>query len=68
MQVLFGTVDLDAHTWQVIVAVASSVFILVEIEKFFIRLFLPKAAAGNGMKWIKNILAAPISKEVTVFQ
>jgi hypothetical protein len=47
---LFGTVDLDAHTWQVIVAVASSVFILVEIEKFFIRLFLPKAAAGNGMK------------------
>jgi len=50
MQVLFGTVDIDAHAWQMIVAVASSVFILVEIEKFFIRLFLPKAAAGNSKK------------------
>ncbi len=48
MQVLFGTVDLDAHTWRMIAAVASSVFLLVEIEKFFIRLFLPKAAAGNS--------------------
>jgi len=42
MQILFGTVDLDAHTWQMITAVASSVLILVEIEKFFIRLFTPK--------------------------
>jgi magnesium-transporting ATPase (P-type) len=50
MQMLFGTVELDAHTWQMIVAVASSVFILVEIEKFFIRLFLPKAVARNSMK------------------
>jgi len=47
MQVLFGTVAIDAHTWRMIVAVASSVFILVEIEKFFIRLFLPKAAVIN---------------------
>ena len=45
MQVLFGTVDVDAHTWQMIVAVASSVFILVEVEKFFIHLSLPKATA-----------------------
>jgi len=50
MQVLFGTVDLNAHTWRMIVAVASSVFILVEIEKFFIRLFMPKAAVGNNKK------------------
>ena len=48
MQVLFGTVAIDVHTWQMIVAVASSVFILVEIEKFFIRLFMPKAAAGKS--------------------
>jgi len=50
MQALFGTVDIDAHTWQMIVAVALTVFILVEIEKFFIRLFLPKAVAGNSKK------------------
>ena len=46
MQMLFGTAELDTHTWQMIVAVASSVFILVEIEKFFIRLFMPKATVG----------------------
>jgi len=45
-----GTVDIDAHTWQMIVAVALSVFILVEIEKFFMRLFPPKAAIGNSKK------------------
>ena len=50
MQVLFGTVALDAHTWQMMVAVASSVFILVEIEKSFIRLYMPKAAVGNNKK------------------
>jgi len=50
MQVLFGTVDVDAHTWQMIVAVASSVFILVEIEKLFIRLFLIKAVSVNSKK------------------
>ena len=50
MQVLFGTVDVDAHTWQMIVAVASSVFILVEIEKLFIRLFMPKASVGYNKK------------------
>lgn len=50
MQMLFGTVDVDIHTWRMIVAVASSVFILVEIEKFFIRLFTPKVAAGNSKK------------------
>ena len=50
MQVLFGTVAIDAHTWQMIVAVASSVFILVEIEKSFIRFYMPKAAVGNNKK------------------
>ena len=47
MQVLFGTVAIDALTWQMIVVVASSVFILVEIEKFFIRLFMPKVDVGK---------------------
>lgn len=50
MQMLFGTAELDAHTCQMIVTGASSVFILVEIEKFFIRLFMPKAAVGNSKK------------------
>jgi magnesium-transporting ATPase (P-type) len=50
MQVLFGTVELDVPTWRMIVAVASSVFILVEIEKFFIRLFMPKASVGKSKK------------------
>lgn len=39
MQKLFGTVAIDLHTWAMIVAVSSSVFILVEVEKCFIRLF-----------------------------
>ena len=38
MQALFGTAAIDAHTWGIIVAVGSSVFFLVEIEKFMIRL------------------------------
>jgi len=50
MQMLFGTVGLDALTWRMIIAVASSVFILVELEKFFIRLFLPKTATGSSKK------------------
>jgi magnesium-transporting ATPase (P-type) len=47
MQALFGTVALDVHTWQMIVAVASSVFVLVEVEKFLIRLFTPKVDVGK---------------------
>ncbi len=53
MQELFGTVAIDGQTWQMIVAVASSVFILVEIEKFFIRLLLPKAVVGKGKANLK---------------
>ncbi len=37
MQALFGTVAIDAAIWLRIVVVASSVFFLVEIEKFLIR-------------------------------
>jgi magnesium-transporting ATPase (P-type) len=44
MQALFGTVDIESHTWTTIIAVGSSVFILVEIEKFFIRLFMPESS------------------------
>jgi len=50
MQLLFGTVDIDAHAWQMIVSIASTVFLLVEIEKFFMRLFRPEAAVGNNQK------------------
>ncbi|MFA6052809.1 MAG: HAD-IC family P-type ATPase [Methylobacter sp.] len=48
MQALFGTVDIEPHTWTTIIAVGSSVFILVEIEKFLIRLFMPESSAGNN--------------------
>lgn len=40
MQLLFGTVAIDLYTWAVIVAVASSVFVLVEMEKWIIRLII----------------------------
>ncbi|WP_031432430.1 cation-transporting P-type ATPase [Methylomarinum vadi] len=42
MQVLFGTVAIDLHTWKMIISVSASVFILVELEKSIIRLFRPK--------------------------
>lgn len=37
MQHLFGTVDIDGAHWAVILAVAFSVFILVEVEKAIVR-------------------------------
>ncbi len=43
MQFLFQTVALDAATWAEIVAIASTVFLLVEVEKFAFRRF-----AGNS--------------------
>lgn len=43
MQVLFGTAAIDRYTWLMIVTVGSSVLVLVEIEKFFMRLFMPKS-------------------------
>jgi magnesium-transporting ATPase (P-type) len=42
MQILFGTINIDHHTWLKIVAVASSVFVLVEVEKLIFWLFLQK--------------------------
>ncbi|MGR9044421.1 MAG: cation-transporting P-type ATPase [Gammaproteobacteria bacterium] len=38
MQLLFKTTALDVQTWNRIIAVSSSVFLLIEIEKFLIRL------------------------------
>jgi magnesium-transporting ATPase (P-type) len=38
MQTLFGTAPLDGATWLRIVAVSSSVFVLVELEKFIFNL------------------------------
>ena len=37
MQLLFGTTDIDLWTWGCIVLVASSVLLLVELEKLIIR-------------------------------
>lgn len=37
MQVLFGTIDIDINAWVRIVLVASSVFFLVELEKYIFR-------------------------------
>jgi calcium-translocating P-type ATPase len=37
MQILFNTIALDVNTWLRIVVVASSVLVLVEIEKFLLR-------------------------------
>ena len=42
MQELFGTERIDLHAWKKIIAVASSVFVLVEIEKLVIRSVIPK--------------------------
>ncbi|CAG7855917.1 H+-transporting ATPase [biofilm metagenome] len=41
-QALFGTEYLEPGVWKRMVAVASSVFILVELEKWIIRSLLPK--------------------------
>jgi len=37
MQQLFGTTGLDAATWGVMALVASSVFFVVETEKYLVR-------------------------------
>ena len=37
MQQLFGTSSLDAETWGIMLIVASSVFIVVEAEKYLMR-------------------------------
>ena len=42
MQILFGTVAIDAATWLRIVLVASSVLFLVELEKVFVRYFIKR--------------------------
>jgi len=47
MQVLFGTVAIDVHAWQMIVAVASTVFILVEIESFLSACLCPKRGRNS---------------------
>jgi len=37
MQALFGTIAVDAGVWLRIILVASSVFLLVELEKLIVR-------------------------------
>ncbi len=50
MQEIFGTVAISGHTWRTIVAVASSVLILVEVEKFSIRFFTRKSTGRYKKK------------------
>ncbi|MBK8814493.1 MAG: cation-transporting P-type ATPase [Methylococcaceae bacterium] len=40
MQALFDTASLDAQTWVIITLVGFSLFVLVEIEKFILRIFM----------------------------
>jgi magnesium-transporting ATPase (P-type) len=47
MQILFGTTDIEVADWVRITVVASSVFVLVEIEKFFVRRFVADPARGR---------------------
>lgn len=42
MQMLFATTDINIDAWLRIIAVASSVLVLVEIEKWLIRKFIKK--------------------------
>ena len=42
MQTLFRSTPLEMNTWLLIVAVAASVLVLVELEKWLIRLFNPE--------------------------
>jgi potassium/sodium efflux P-type ATPase len=44
MQAMFGTESIDVHTWKYIIAVAASLFVLVEIEKFVIRWVVPNVS------------------------
>ena len=37
MQMLFNTTDISLETWVRIILVATSVFILVELEKYLLR-------------------------------
>jgi len=46
-QVLFGTEALSGDSWMRIVAVATSVFVLVELEKFVIRSLARRRAASG---------------------
>ena len=49
MQVLFGTMALDAATWLRIIAVSFSVFVLVEIEKTIMRGYYRHNHHGSSM-------------------
>ncbi|WP_075188253.1 cation-transporting P-type ATPase [Teredinibacter haidensis] len=44
LQILFGTTAISGHHWLEIIAISSSVFILVELEKSIIRWRRPNAA------------------------
>jgi magnesium-transporting ATPase (P-type) len=48
MQTLFGTTDIDAATWGLIVLVASSVFILVELEKLLYCVWQRRRGSGES--------------------
>ena len=47
-QRLFGTAAMDAGLWAAVVVIASSVFLLVEVEKFVARRLVARAAADHS--------------------
>jgi magnesium-transporting ATPase (P-type) len=47
LQVLFGTAPLDAEVWPRIILVASSVLLIVELEKALVRRWLPTRNADE---------------------
>jgi magnesium-transporting ATPase (P-type) len=47
MQAVFGTENIGLHTWKYIIVVASSLFVLVEIEKLIIRSVMAKISGSK---------------------
>lgn len=51
MQLLFATTAMDSHAWLRVIVVASSVFFLVEIEKWVIRKFFKGFSGQTSSKF-----------------
>ena len=47
MQMLFNTQALPSYTWTMMLVIGASLFILVEIEKIFIRIYLKLYTASG---------------------
>lgn len=54
MQILFATTAMDLHSWLRVIAVASSVFFLVELEKWLFRKFSSSPPGQTSNKLITS--------------